>query len=462
MNDIFRMTALEQARLLRARSISSVELTRAYLERIDRLNPALAAFVVVGEELALRYAKQADARLKRGDSPAETFLGVPTAIKDLHPTREWWTHFGSRSMAMPPLRDCHSAASLRAAGFVFVGKTAASEFGALPVTEPDGRPPTRNPWNLAFTSGGSSGGAGAAVAAGMLPIAHGSDGGGSVRIPSSVCHLFGFKPSRWLLPNAYDKVDPKVLYTCGPLARSVADAAAMTDAMTASTAQEKHRFRLPSLLAALDAPAPSALRIRMILNNPVRNADPEQAEAVRNVAKVLESLGHRVEAFEAPGARMEDFIPIWGRVIGEMPAPLSWRLQAPTKWIREMGKTKTLDEIARVERELVQMLLGINEQTDILLSPTVPIAPLRVGETKTLSAEATFHKIAPMAAFTAPHNLVGQPAANVPAGLSKDGLPLGVQIAAPHGKDALVLQLCKQLEEAMPWRSQWAPASGLG
>jgi amidase len=460
MKEILRMTALEQARTLRARSISSVELTRVYLERIRTLNPSVEAFVVVGEKFALRYAKEADVRLKRGETNVP-FLGVPTAIKDLHPTREWWTHFGSRAIAVPPLRDCHTAESLRKAGFVFLGKTASSEFGALPVTEPDGRPPTRNPWNLAFTSGGSSGGAGAAVAAGMLPIAHGSDGGGSVRIPASVCHLFGFKPSRWLLPNAYDKPDLKVLYTCGSLARSVADAAAMVDAMMASKAQESLRFRLPSLLTSLDEPAPKGLRVRMVLNNPVCNAEPDQVAATRKVASLLTSLGHHVEEYEAPGASFEEFIPIWGRVVGEMPAPLSFRLQGPTKWIRQMGKTKSVEEIEEIERALTKIVLSANEGADILISPTLPIEPLRVGETKKLTAEATFRAIAPMASFTAPHNLAGQPAASIPVGLSSAGLPLGVQIAAAHGKDALVLQVCKQLEEALGWASRWSPVSGL-
>ena len=222
--DLLRASALEQAELLRRREVSSVELTRLYLDRIRSLDEKIGAFVTVSEKHALRAAEEADRILAHTTAETEArtpFLGVPTAIKDLHPTRDSWTHFGSRAFVVPPLFDCPTAKSLRKAGFVFVGKTAASEFGALPVTEPDGRPPTRNPWNLDFTAGGSSGGAAAAVAAGLLPIAHGSDGGGSVRIPSSVCHLFGFKPSRWLLPNAYGKTDPNVLYTCGAFVRKI-------------------------------------------------------------------------------------------------------------------------------------------------------------------------------------------------------------------------------------------------
>lgn len=459
MTDVLRMTALEQGEWLRSGKISSVELTRLYLDRIDALEPKLAAFVLVDHARALKYARAADERLKQGKHGP--FVGVPTAIKDLHPTREWWTHFGSRAIAIPPLSDCPTAASLREAGFVFVGKTAASEFGALPVTEPDGRLPTRNPWNTSYTSGGSSGGAGAAVAAGMLPIAHGSDGGGSIRIPSSICHLFGFKPSRWVLPNAYGKTDPKVLYTCGPLARSVADAAAMLDVMMGSAAQANLRLQMDPLTKALSSPAPKGLRVRMLVTNPIRNADPEQAAATKRVASWLESLGYHVEEYQAPGAAFEEFIPIWGRVIGEMLVFLPWRMQDPTKWIREMGKTKTADDIAQVEQRLTKLVLSNQEGCDLLISPTLPIEALQVGATKALNGEQTFKMIAPMAAYTAPYNLTGQPAASVPAGLSKSGLPLGVQIAAPLGKDALVLQVCKQLEEAMPWRSQWSPLSGL-
>jgi amidase len=459
-----RASATEQAALLRRRDVSSTELTRMVLDRITSLDGKLGAFVTVTAAAALRAAAKADQALARRDSETATstpFLGVPTAIKDLHPTREAWTHFGSRAIVVPPISDCPTAAALRAAGFVFVGKTAASEFGALPITEADGRAPTRNPWNLDYTAGGSSGGAGAAVAAGLIAMAHGSDGGGSIRIPSALCHLYGFKPSRWLLPNAYGKTDPKVLYTCGPLAHTVEDAAGMLDALMASNAQTQLRLKLPSLRQALSAAEPKKLRIRMIVNNTVHEPGEPQVHATRNLARVLEALGHTVEEALYPGAALEEFIPIWGRVVAEMPTLFPWRLQAATKWLRAEGKRIPNRDITEAEVRLTKMVLTIMDGVDILLSPTLPMNPLPIGSVKGLSGKDAFYKCAALGAFTAPHNLTGQPAANIPVGLSPDGFPLGAQIAAAHGKDALVLQLSKQLEHAVPWRDRWSPYSGL-
>jgi amidase len=452
-SELLHLSALSQAELLRKREISSAELTRMYLERIAKLDPQLNAFVTVHEKAAMKAAAAADVALGRGDSTAP-FLGVPTAIKDLHPTRESWTHFGSRATAIPPFRDCITAKSLRQAGFIFLGKTASSEYGALPVTEPDGRAPSRNPWNTAVTPGGSSGGAGAAVAAGLIPVAHGSDGGGSIRIPSALCHLFGFKASRWLLPNAYGKSDLNVLYTCGPLARSVADAAAMLDAMLASTEQMNLRLPRPSLHAALAQAPAKQLRIRMVLNNAVATPSADLINATRNIAKVLESLGHHVEEASPMNATLEEFIPIWGRVVGEMPAMLPWRMQAATKWVRNEGKKVSEVAVRATAERLMKLVLQAMNDVDILLTPTVATRALDVGALAGLSGKDAFYKAAALGAFTAPFNLTGQPAASIPAGLTEDGLPLGVQLAAAHGQDAKLFQLCKQLEEALPWASR--------
>jgi amidase len=459
-NSVLKLSALDQAKLLRKREISSTELTSLYLERIERLG-YLGAFASVDAKSALKSAAAADAELGKGGGGDKPFLGVPSAIKDLHMAKGAWTGFGSKAIFLPPLTDCCSAASLRAAGFVFLGKTSASEFGAIPVTEPDGQLPARNPWNIEHTPGGSSGGAGVAVAAGLLPIAHGSDGGGSVRIPASLCHLYGFKPSRWLLPNVYNKTDPVVLYTCGSLARTVHDAAAMIDAMMRSTAQKDLRITVGSLLEALEAKPKRGLRIRMVLNNSLTETLPDIEEATRKTAKLLESFGHTVEEAFYPKVNVEEFIPVWGRVVSEMPLIFPWRIQKATKWLREQRKGMTDLEIRAVERKLSELVRESLGGADLMLSPTIPIRPLPVGATKYCSGKDAFFKAAGLGVLTAPHNLAGHPAATIPAGLSKDGFPIGVQIAGAVGQDALVFQVSRQLEEAMPWAHLWSPASGL-
>src|SRR5262245_30835997 len=230
-NEVLSATALEQAALVRTRAISSEELVRLYLDRIDRIDGRLNSFVERFPRRALRDARAKDAAGRAGEA-LPPFHGVPIGIKDLNFVRFAWTRMGSRAtLPIFALLDDRTTAGIRRGGFVILGKLATSEVGAMPVTEPDTHPPTRNPWNVWHTSGGSSGGSGAAVAARLLPVAHGSDGAGSIRIPSAFCHLYGLKPSRGRLPNAFGRPDRDVLYTCGPLTRSVEDAAAMLDVM---------------------------------------------------------------------------------------------------------------------------------------------------------------------------------------------------------------------------------------
>lgn len=219
-DDWLDASGLEQARGIRERRVSSEELVRGYLARIARRNPSLQAFVEVAYQRAPRWAREKDA-LTRKSAALPPFHGVPLGIKDMGLVRGFRAQFGARSLRYlwPPFDD-YSVRALRRAGFVMIGKLATSEVGAMPVTEPDIHPPTRNPWNLEHTPGGSSGGSAAAVAAGLLPLAHGSDGGGSLRIPAALCGVFGFKPSRGRIRNAYGRDDARLLYSCGPITRT--------------------------------------------------------------------------------------------------------------------------------------------------------------------------------------------------------------------------------------------------
>src|SRR5690349_8286044 len=224
VDDLVMASALELARRVRARELSAEELARAYLARIERIDPQVSAFTHVLARAAIADARRKDAALARGRAPdpLPPFWGVPVAVKDLNFVRGSFTRLGSRAFRLfySPFDD-KVVQQLRLGGFVILGKVSTAELGALPVTEPDIHPPTRNPWDLGVTPGGSSGGSAAAVAAGLVPIAQGSDGAGSIRIPSALCHLYGIKPSRGRVVDPYGRPDADQIATCGPIARSV-------------------------------------------------------------------------------------------------------------------------------------------------------------------------------------------------------------------------------------------------
>lgn len=457
-NDLLTATALEQADLVRRRAVSSEELTGLYLDRIDRLDPDLHAFVSVFRRRARADAREKDAMVRRGE-PLPAFHGVPTGIKDLNFVRFAWTRLGSKAtLPMFSPVDDHTTAAVRRGGFVLLGKLATSELGAMPVTEPDHHPPTRNPWSPAHTPGGSSGGSGAAVAARLLPIAQGSDGAGSIRIPSAFCHLFGLKPSRGRLPNAFGKPDRDILYTCGPLARSVADAAAMLDVLAGLDVGRPHWAPPPprpyrELLATPTGP----LTIRFATRAPMGETHPEIAAAVTRAAQALAALGHDVEEAPLPQGTLEEFLPLWQRLIAD--TPLTWfaRTQPITRWLAEPGLALRAEEMVARRRKLAARLLGELEKADIWLTPTVPVPPPRVGAFGGKPPGEAFAEAAVLGSFTAGFNVTGQPAASVPLGLTREGLPMGMQIAGRLNREDMVLAVARQVEEAMPWRHRVAP-----
>ena len=439
------------------REISSEELTRFYLDRIERLNPKLNAFVSVFDRRAVLDARRKDLerRFARGSLPP--FHGVPIGIKDLNLVRFSTAHFGSNALKLWSPVDDPTVTQLRKGGFVMMGKLASSELGSMPVTEPDTHPPTRNPWNLGFTPGGSSGGSAAAVAAGMLPIAHGSDGAGSVRIPASFCHLYGLKPSRGRLRNQFWMNERNLIYTCGSLARTVEDAAAMLDVMAGVTVGTPHRLSLPPKpFQQMANIAPPRLKIRMVVNGPICDTHPEIAAAVLRTAKALEEMGHHVEPADAPSGSLEDFLPVFQKMVSFTPG-LNWSNTQPvTRWLAEAGKklpnagvnARMSDLIARLDPEFTG--------ADAWLMPTVPVLPPAIGAWKHLAPPEHFRAAADLGGFTAVFNLLGFPAASIPAGLSSDGRPIGIQIACRAGEEVRVLALSRQLEQAMPWKDRRA------
>jgi amidase len=449
------LPALTLARMLRARDISSQELVHAFFERIDDTNGRVCAFVDLLRQRALAEARTADARLRRRGEQLPDFLGVPIGVKDLNLARGSFTRFGSRAFErlFVPFDDA-TVGQLRRGGFVIMGKTATSELGSLPVTEPDIHPPTRNPWDLDVTPGGSSGGAAAAVAAGMIPIAQGSDAGGSIRIPASFCHLFGMKPSRGRVENPFGLDDRKLIWSGGPIARTVDDAAAMLDVMAGISVGKPHWAPAPPRpFAELARERPPSLRLRLALRSTHVNTDADVASAIEGIARLLEKLGHHIEerSLDLPEGVIEDFLPVWQASAARAPVH-DWSLTQPvTRWLGEKGRGIDRHVVERSADRLQALVLEHFGDVDAWITPAVPVPPPRVGAWRGLPPERVFEEATKLGLFTAPFNISGQPAASVPIGRSRAGHPIGMQIAGRPLADGLVLAIARQLEREMPW-----------
>ena len=336
-SEILRMSATEQARLLRSGELSSLELTDIYLRRIEESNPRLMAFTHVSPGRARREAKRWDKKRKRGEAPTSALSGLPTGVKDLVFARGMPTRFGSRAVPpISPLSDGIVAKRMRAAGMIITGKLTTSEFGAMPVTEPDTHAPTRNAFDHDYTSGGSSGGSGTAVAAGLLPIAQGSDGAGSIRIPSAVGHLVGLKPTRGLI-SYISPVDKGMrLSTVGGMGRTVEDAAAFLDVL-ADWPQDfvgRHKAELPR-----------GLRVKISTETPLSETAPEYQAATEKVAAILENYGCQVAHADWPKVDVDEFLVLWKRLMANAPLFMEGRLQPITRWLRS-SRRPTLWKLA--------------------------------------------------------------------------------------------------------------------
>lgn len=434
-------SALQQAQAIRQGKVTSEALVRGYLERIRHLNPTLQAFVMVAERKALAEARAKDAnRTKPRQLPA--FYGVPIGIKDMNFVRGMPTRMGSRSMPnlWSPIDDV-TVSALRRAGFVILGKLATSEAGALPITEPRIHPPTRNPFDLSRTPGGSSGGSAAAVAAGLLPIAHGSDGGGSIRIPAALCGLFGFKPSRGQLKNAYRRRDPRILYTCGPITRSVDDAAALLDAMSHS------RYPTWSFACQAQQPLPS-LKIRYTVNTPFGAPDPEHLTAMQRCLDLLANLGHDIAPAPDLTGTLSDFLPLWQAAVASTPLRRS-HVEPFTGWLLDGARQLKKRHLPTLHDLAADKINQLYENADIWVSATTLTGAPQIGAWQHLPPEAAFEAAAGLAGLTAPANITGRPACSLPAGLSSTGLPIGLQLVARPGDDGLLLAVARTLEQSL-------------
>ncbi|MFO0724482.1 MAG: amidase [Myxococcota bacterium] len=457
MDELLLLSAVEQSAKVRRREVSAEELTRAYLARIEARNPALSAFVAVAEKSATKAARRLDAQAKDAVSP---LFGVPIGIKDLNLVRGMPARMGSsafRWLVWSPLDD-PSARRVRASGAVILGKLSTSEIGILPIVETEVGPPTKNPWALDRTAGGSSGGSASAVAGGMVSIAQGSDAAGSIRIPASFCGLVGFKPSRGALVEPHRWVDPTGIAVEGPIARSTADAAALYDVLRPRPVAPSD-----SMLQRSERP-PEKLRIKMSLDPALMSAEPEVKEAALAAQRALEALGHTVE--EAPffPGEVREFLPIMQLMVRGAPIFFEKRLQPMSQWMRREGRRLDKREVLEQGRRIQDRIDAWFQGADAWLTPTVPVAPPKLGAALGLDPPAIMQRLAPLGYFTAPFNAAGMPAVSLPFGQTSAGLPVGAQLAMARGDDLRLMALARALESAGAFavRMPPTPPGGLG
>ncbi len=475
MNDIALLDATAQAELVRKKQVKPIELVEATIERIERVNPQINAVVTPMYDIARKAAE--------GPLPDGPFSGVPFLMKDLGPmyagVRQTNGSVYTKDFVAPI--DSELTTRYKKAGLIIVGKTNTPEFGLVPTAESKLLGAARNPWDPGHTTGGSSGGSAAAVAAGIVPIAHANDGGGSIRIPASCCGVFGLKPTRARVPLGPIFGDQMNGLTIDhAVTRTVRDSAALLDAVAGPELGDPYAAPQPERPFAKEVGAdPGRLRIGMTLKKffggPLH---PDTVAATREAAALCEDLGHEVVEDAPPinGEQLiECFIRIWEAgtaqtveslvpIIGKAPTPdqfetLTWALY-------EAGQKVTAAQYLNAVTALQQMSRGIAhwmQNYDLWLTPTVSDPPLPLGSFDPLpdNPRAGFERAAHFVPFTPIQNTTGQPAMSVPLSWNAAGLPIGSHFVARFGDEATLFRLAAQLEEARPWAHKRPPVSAV-
>jgi amidase len=468
MDDFYRLDASAQAELVRTGQASPGELVEAAIARIERLNPAINAVVTPMFDEARRVAA--------GAAPAGPFAGVPFLLKDLGaPYAGARATSGSRYLQdFVPSEDSELVKRYKRAGLITLGKTNTPEFGLLPVTEPRLFGPTRNPWDLSRTPGGSSGGSAAAVAARMVPVAHGNDGGGSIRIPSACCGLFGLKPSRGRMPGSHALAS--FLGTAHVLSVSVRDSAALLDATAGQVAGAPYTLPPPEV-SFLEETRRAPGRLKIAFSSASVTGDrfaPDCIAAVKDAAALCESLGHEVveAAPKIDGERfVKAFDTIWftqlasgleigaatrGRAPeGDDLEPLTWAAYEAGKQVSALEYLAAMDAFATFTAAAAAFFA----RHDVWLTPALGMPPPEIGfmDVTKESAERLNRKAYELVPVTPLFNLTGQPAMSVPLYWNAAGLPIGSHFAARPGEEATLLRLAAQLEQARPWADRLPP-----
>lgn len=464
MFELHHLTAHEQWAWLQRGDITPTELVEHYLHRIERLNPSVAAFTTVTADRALERA----ALLERAGRKASALWGIPLGDKDLSKRQGVRTTFGSRLFEdfVPEVSD-ELVEVLDEAGGISLGKTNAPEFGLPSYTESRVSPPARTPWNLALGAGGSSGGAAAAVAAGLLPVAPGSDGGGSIRIPAAATGLVGLKPSRGRIPSGAGLASPGGLVVPGPLARTVADSAMLFDAMV-DGGRYPYAVGAPSwdggafMNAAVRAEG--RFHLGVMTSSPWDDAyditlAPEAAVALASAIVELSSIGHGIEEFslEPDASYAPAFRTIWQAGAANIPAEGAERelLEPLTRWLVEQGRALSARELATAlivlstfERSVIRQFHAF----DAVLTPSLALTPRPVGWYDRQDPERNFAQQVQYTPYTSFANVSGLPAITLPVAMTEDGLPMGVQLIGRPGGEHVLLAIGAQLERRIGWQ----------
>ena len=471
MDELAALDATAQAELVRRKQVKPIELVEAAIARIERVNPQVNAVITPMFDIAQKVAE--------GPLPEGPFTGVPFLLKDLMAAyagvrMTWGSAFMKDNV---PDHDTELVIRQKKTGLIILGKTNSPEFGILPTTEPHAFGPTRNPWNTNHSAGGSSGGSAAAVAAGMVPFAHGNDGGGSIRIPASCCGLFGMKPTRArnpLGPDVGDAIGGLVVEHA--LTRSVRDSAALLDATAGPDVGDPYWAPPPQRPYVQEVGAdPGKLRIAFMTES-VTGADvhPDCVAAVRDAAKLCADLGHRVEEKqpEIPGEAISGvFMTVWSAgiaenvdgaalIMGRGPEP--GELEPLTEALAAVGRSHSAPNyliamtiLQKISRDLQRFFVDY----DVMITPTLAEPPLPLGSLESQPDNPLYGIVrsASYASFTPIGNITGQPAMSVPLYWNADGLPVGAHFIGRFGDEGTLFRLAAQLEEARPWSNRHPP-----
>lgn len=452
------LSVVEQASLVASRDVSARELVEHSLGLIARRNPDLNAFSHVMVDQALSQADVRDAQVAAGEALGPLH-GVPVAIKEEYDVRGARTTFGTNAVSRPANADCEVVKRLRGAGAIIIGKTTMPEFGQWPFTESTTYGYTRNPWNLAYSTAGSSGGTAAAVAAGLVAAGIGGDGGGSIRLPAAWCGLFGAKVQRGRVSPAPVQALWRGLGVIGPLTRTVADSARMLDVLAGNLSTDRYQVEpwATTLSDAITRP-PRHLRILLAERPAGGGPGPERQTraGLHRVAGTLAGLGHEIVEGELPAYRPG--LAMIGQMAGGVSDELKLidsvaRLEARTRHAVPLYRlvAPLSDRAERRGVVLARTMFTVFDRYDLILTPTIAHPALRLGVLDGKDLPGTIRLSLAATAYTALWNVLGNPAASVPAGFTANGLPLAAQLVVAPNNEPLLFQVAAQVEQAMPW-----------